>query len=43
MFINENRLNVLEQSAKDLLKKEMESFLFSDADNKPAGYVEPKK
>lgn len=38
MFINEYRLNLTEKEARDFLRVEMEKFLFSDEDNKPAGY-----
>jgi Fe-S cluster biosynthesis and repair protein YggX len=39
MFINEYRLALAEQSAKDFLKKEMEKFLFEGVDNKPEGFT----
>jgi Fe-S cluster biosynthesis and repair protein YggX len=43
MFINEYRLILTEQSAKDFLRKEMEKFLFEDSDNKPEGFTPIQK
>jgi Fe-S cluster biosynthesis and repair protein YggX len=40
MFINENRLNLLDAKAKQFLLEEMKKFLFEDHDNKPAGFKE---
>lgn len=42
MFINEYRLNMLDVKAREFLAAEMEKFLFSDADELPAGYTQPK-
>lgn len=39
MFINENRLNLLDPKAKTFLLEEMQKFLFESQDNKPSGYV----
>jgi Fe-S cluster biosynthesis and repair protein YggX len=39
MFINEYRLNLLDQAAKDFLKTNMQEFLFEDKDLKPEGYT----
>jgi len=39
MFINEYRLNLLDQAAKDFLKTNMQEFLFEDKDTKPEGYT----
>lgn len=43
MLINEYRLSMLEQSARQFLAKEMENFLFGDGSAVPAGYVPPEK
>jgi Fe-S cluster protector protein len=43
MLINEHRLSMLEASARQFLKTEMENFLFGDGSQKPAGYVPPNK
>ncbi|MCD6047992.1 MAG: putative Fe(2+)-trafficking protein [Gammaproteobacteria bacterium] len=42
MFINENRLNLLEPKAREFLMLEMKKFLFEDQDRKPEGYVPQK-
>lgn len=42
MFINENRLNLLDSKAREFLMSEMKKFLFEDQDRKPEGYVPPK-
>ena len=39
MLINEYRLNLLDDSAKQFLKAELEKFLFGTGSEKPAGYV----
>ena len=39
MFINEYRLNLLDQAAKDFLRTQMHAFLFEDKDTKPEGYI----
>ena len=41
MLINEYRLNLTDQSARDFLKTEMQNFLFGQGSNKPSGYTEP--
>lgn len=41
MLINEYRLSMLDPKARAFLAEEMEKFLFSAIDNKPAGYVPP--
>ncbi|MFU8797298.1 MAG: oxidative damage protection protein [Gammaproteobacteria bacterium] len=41
MFINENRLNLSEPSAREFLVTEMEKFLFTDNSETPAGYIPP--
>jgi Fe-S cluster biosynthesis and repair protein YggX len=43
MFINEYRLNLLDDEAKNFLKEQREKFLFSDEDVKPSGYVPQEK
>lgn len=39
MLINEYRLNLLDKSAKDFLKAEMQKFLFEGGAEKPDGYT----
>lgn len=39
-LINEYRLNMLDQSARDFLKAEMQKFLFGTGSEKPAGFKE---
>lgn len=41
MLINEYRLNLTDQKSRDFLVKEMETFLFEQSEDKPAGYVPP--
>ncbi len=43
MFINENRLNLMDPAARKFLENEMEKFLFTAEDTIPEGYVAPKK
>lgn len=43
MLINENRLNVMDDSARDFLRQEMEKYLFGSGSAKPDGYVPPSK
>jgi Fe-S cluster biosynthesis and repair protein YggX len=43
MLINEYRLNLTDQSARDFLKTEMQNFLFGQGSDKPGGYTEPKE
>ena len=39
-LINEYRLNLMAASARELLRTEMEKFLFSGGAAKPAGFVD---
>lgn len=39
MLINEYRLNLLDKTARDFLKAEMEKFLFGGGTDAPAGYT----
>lgn len=39
LLINENRLNLLDESTRRFLETEMEKFLFSDEAQKPQGYT----
>jgi Fe-S cluster biosynthesis and repair protein YggX len=41
MLVNENRLNLADQRARQYLARQMESFLFGGEADKPAGYVPP--
>ncbi len=43
MLINEYRLNLLDASAKQKLRVEMEKFLFGEGSDTPEGYVPLKK
>jgi len=43
MFINEYRLNLADSKSREMLKKEMENFLFGESDKLPEGYVPPEK
>lgn len=38
LLINENRLNLLDESSRQFLEAEMKKFLFSDSAEKPVGY-----
>ena len=42
MVINENRLNPSDPAAQQLLRTQMEQFLFGPGVEKPAGYVPQK-
>ena len=42
MLINENRLSLIDPSARDFLAQEMEKFLFTDDYEMPQGYTPPK-
>lgn len=42
MLINENRLSMIDPKARAFLMTEMNSFLFGDGSEKPAGYVKPE-
>jgi Fe-S cluster biosynthesis and repair protein YggX len=39
MLINEYRLNLIDKTARDFLKTEMEKFLFGEGSTKPEGYT----
>ena len=41
MLVNENRLNLADQRARQYLARQMEQFLFGGSADKPAGYVPP--
>ena len=41
MLVNENRLNLADQRARDYLKRQMENFLFGGSVDQVAGYVPP--
>ncbi len=41
MLINENRLNLADQRARQYLARQMESFFFGGGAEQPAGYVPP--
>lgn len=42
MVINENRLNPAEPAAQEVLRRQLEDFLFGGGAAKPAGYVPVK-
>ena len=42
MLVNENRLNLADQRARQYLARQMELFLFGEGAEKPAGYVPPE-
>ena len=41
MLVNENRLNLADQKARQYLVRQMEQFLFGGQADQPAGYVPP--
>lgn len=41
MLVNENRLNLADQRARQYLARQMERFFFEDGGEQPAGYVPP--
>lgn len=41
MLVNENRLNLADQRARQYLARQMESFFFGPGAEQPAGYVPP--
>ena len=41
MLVNENRLNLADQRARQYLARQMEKFLFGEGVEQPAGYVPP--
>jgi Fe-S cluster biosynthesis and repair protein YggX len=43
MLINENRLSLVDPSARKFLEQQMERFFFGEGSAKPSGYVPPEK
>jgi hypothetical protein len=41
MLVNENRLNLADQRAREYLKRQMESHFFGGGADQAAGYVPP--
>lgn len=41
MLVNENRLNLADQRARQYLARQMELFFFGEGVEQPAGYVPP--
>jgi Fe-S cluster biosynthesis and repair protein YggX len=41
MLVNENRLNLADQRARDYLKRQMENHFFGDGADAVQGYVPP--
>lgn len=41
MLVNENRLNLADQRARQYLSRQMEQFFFGGGVDQPAGYVPP--
>lgn len=41
MLVNENRLNLADQRARDYLRRQMESHFFGGGADQAAGYVPP--
>ncbi len=41
MLVNENRLNLADQRARQYLARQMENFFFGQGAEQPAGYVPP--
>jgi Fe-S cluster biosynthesis and repair protein YggX len=41
MLVNENRLNLADQRARQYLARQMESYFFGGGVDQPAGYVPP--
>jgi Fe-S cluster biosynthesis and repair protein YggX len=41
MLVNENRLNLADQRARQYLARQMEQFFFGSGVDQPAGYVPP--
>jgi Fe-S cluster biosynthesis and repair protein YggX len=42
LFINENRLNLMDPKARTFLQENMISFLFEDKEIKPTGFKAPE-
>ena len=41
MLVNENRLNLADQRARQYLARQMENFFFGSGADRPTGYVPP--
>ena len=41
MLVNENRLNLADQRARQYLARQMERYFFGEGEDQPAGYVPP--
>ena len=41
MIVNENRLNLADQRARQYLARQMERYFFGEGVDQPAGYVPP--
>jgi Fe-S cluster biosynthesis and repair protein YggX len=41
MLVNENRLNLADQRARQYLARQMERFFFEEGADQPTGYVPP--
>jgi Fe-S cluster biosynthesis and repair protein YggX len=41
MLVNENRLNLADQRARQYLARQMEKFFFGEGVEQPVGYVPP--
>ena len=41
MLVNENRLNLADQRARQYLARQMELYLFGEGGDQPVGYVPP--
>ena len=41
MLVNENRLNLADQRARQYLARQMERFFFGEGADQPTGYVPP--
>jgi Fe-S cluster biosynthesis and repair protein YggX len=42
MLVNENRLNLADQRARQYLARQMEHFFFGEGADQPTGYVPPQ-
>jgi len=42
MLINEYRLSLIDEKARQFLEKEMENYFFGDGGQKPEGFVNPE-
>lgn len=42
MLVNENRLNLADQRARQYLVRQMENFFFAGGADQPTGYVPPQ-